>query len=241
MLRPTIVLALAAGVSLAAAGPARTSASRAKASKAAKASQRRAGSKATGSNMPRGFVWPPSQAMRDAGVACEHALDEAGVAWTPASREGHIADAVTIDDATLGGIAYVPVYGKGPYKMDCQLARALAVVGPELAAAGVREVHFGSIYRWSNVRVGGKTKNVLSRHALGLAMDVVSFVDGDGREARVARDYAQGDALLLDVERAINASGSFRLVLTPKNDPLSHKDHFHLEANPSYAQPVPRS
>jgi hypothetical protein len=232
MLPRTIAIALVAAVSLAAAAPAPRS---------TKASHHRGVSKANGSNMPRGFVWPPSQVMRDAEAACEHALDEAQVAWTTASREGHIADAVTIDDATLGGIAYVPVFGKGPYKMDCQLARALAIIGPELAAAGVREVHFGSIYRWSNVRVGGKTKNVLSRHALGLAMDVVSFVDGDGREANVARDYPRGDALLLEVERAINASGSFRLVLTPKNDPISHKDHFHLEANPSYAAPVPRS
>ena len=236
MLRTTIAIALLAGVSLAAAAPSSKSS---KASKSAKA-HRRAG-KANGSNMPRGFVWPPSQVMRDAEAACEHALDEAGVAWTSASREGHIADAVTIDDSTLGGIAYTPVFGKGPHKMDCQLARALAVLGPELAAAGVREVRFGSIYRWSNVRVGGKTKNVLSRHALGLAMDVVSFVDADGHESNVARDYPQGDALLLDVERALNASGSFRLVLTPKNDPISHKDHFHVEANPSYAQPVPRS
>jgi hypothetical protein len=23
-------------------------------------------------------------------------------------------------------------------------------------------------------------------------------------------------------------------VLTPKNDPISHKDHFHVEANPDY-------
>jgi hypothetical protein len=27
----------------------------------------------------------------------------------------------------------------------------------------------------------------------------------------------------------------FRLVLTPSNDPISHHDHFHIEANPSYA------
>jgi hypothetical protein len=197
--------------------------------------------RANGSNMPRGFTWPPSQAMSDAEAACEHALDAAQVAWKPASREGHIADAVTLADSTLGGIAYVPVYGKGPYKLDCQLALALVTIGPELRAAGVREVHFGSIYRWSNVRVGGKTLNALSRHALGLAMDVVSFVDDAGREANVARDYRQGDALLLAVEKAIDASSSFRLVLTPKNDPISHKDHFHLEANPSYATALPRS
>jgi hypothetical protein len=71
-------------------------------------------------------------------------------------------------------------------------------------------------------------------------MDVVSFVDGDGREAKVARDYADGDALLLDVERAIDASRSFRLVLTPRNDPISHSDHFHIEANPSYARAAAR-
>jgi len=171
-------------------------------------------------NMPSGFVWPPSQLMTDAGKACEQGLDDAAVKWQPEKREGHIADAVTIDDATLGGIAYVPVFGRGPYKLDCQLARALHTIGPALEAAGVREVHFGSIYRWSNVRAFGKTKHVLSRHALGLAMDVVSFVDDAGREASVARDYRRDDPLLLEVERAINASGSFRLVLTPKNDPI---------------------
>jgi len=185
--------------------------------------------------MPRGFTWPPSQAMTDAEAACEHDLDAAKVTWRPAKREGHIADAVTIEDGTLGGIVYAPIYGKGPYKLDCQLALALATIGSDLAAAGVREVRFGSIYRWSNVRVGGKTKNALSRHALGLAIDVVSFVDDAGREARVARDYNDGDPLLHGVERAIDASSMFRVVLTPSNDPISHHDHFHIEANPSYA------
>ena len=178
--------------------------------------------------------------MLAAEATCERELDQAEVAWRPADREGHIADAVTIEDATLGGISYVSVYRPGPHKLDCQLALALHTIGPALHAAGVREVHFGSIYRWSNVRVGGQTKNALSRHALGLAMDVVSFVDASGREANVARDYGSDDPLLLDVEQAINASGAFRLVLTPKNDPISHKDHFHIEANPSYAA-LPRS
>ncbi|HEX4422381.1 MAG TPA: extensin family protein [Kofleriaceae bacterium] len=197
--------------------------------------------KANGNNMPRGFTWPPSQVMRDAAATCEHGLDDASVAWTRAGREGHIVDAVTIDDGVLGGIAYVPAYGKGPHKLDCQLALALAQIGPTLYAAGVREVRFGSIYRWSNIRVGGKTKAALSRHALGLAMDVVSFIDDAGREAVVARDYRHGDPLLLAIEQAVDASSAFRMVLTPKNDPISHKDHFHLEANPSYAVPVPRS
>ena len=192
------------------------------------------------SNMPRGFTWPPSRAMLAAEATCERSLTAAGVAWHRATREGHIVDALILSDATLGGITYTPVFGRGPYKLDCQLALALVTLGPELAAAGVREVRFGSIYRWSKVRVGGKTKNALSRHALGLAMDVVSFVDAAGREARVARDYSTGDPLLLEVERTIDASSAFRLVLTPKNDPLSHSDHFHIEANPRYVTQAAR-
>lgn len=236
MTRWMIAIGLAAGVAVA--GDASATPGDKTAGKSAKPSRRGGVAKANGSNMPRGFTWPPSQAMKDAEAACERELDAAHVAWKPAEREGHIAAAMTIEDGTLGGIAYVPVFGKGPYKLDCQLALALETIGPVLSAAGVREVRFGSIYRWSNVRVGGKTKNVLSRHALGLAMDVVSFVDDSGREANVARDYRHGDPLLLEVEHAINASGSFRLVLTPNNDPISHKDHFHIEANPSYATPT---
>ena len=231
-----LALGLVAGVVTARAAVARPAT---KPTTAAKASRRAGVAKASARNLPRGFTWPPSQTMLDAEADCERALDAAGVAWHPASRDGHIVDAVTIDDAVLGGISYTPVFGQGPYKLDCQLALALATIGPELHAAGVREVRFGSIYRWSKVRVLGKTKNVLSRHALGLAMDVVSFVDGDGREARVARDYGSGDPLLLEIERAIDASHAFRLVLTPKNDPISHRDHFHIEANPRYAAEAP--
>jgi hypothetical protein len=185
-------------------------------------------------NMPRGFTWPPSRAMAAAEKACEAKLDELGVTWQPAKAQGHVVDPITIPDGQIGGIAYVPVYEKGAPVMDCQLAVALATIAPHLYELGVREIHVGSTYRWSKVRVGGKTKNMLSRHALGLAMDVVSFVDDSGREAVVARDYKDGDELLLAVERAIDDSGTFRLVLTPKNDPISHKDHFHVEANPDY-------
>jgi hypothetical protein len=71
---------------------------------------------------------------------------------------------------------------------------------------------------------------LLSRHALGIAMDVVSFVDDKGRVATVKTDYPNNDPLLLSIEQTVNGSGKFRTVLTPKNDPVSHSDHFHLEA-----------
>jgi len=182
-------------------------------------------------NMPRGFTWPPSPQMLEAEKACETRLDAAGVTWKPAERDGRMVDAITIEHMTLGGINYVNAWGgKGPYKLDCQLAVALETIGTELFALGVREVRFGSIYRWSKVRAYGKTRNLLSRHALGLAMDVVSFVDANGRVATVKTDYPNDDVLLLAIEQTVNGSGKFRIVLTPKNDPVSHSDHFHLEA-----------
>jgi hypothetical protein len=214
MIRRTLILGLLAGAATADARPARRA-----------------------NNMPDGWTWPPSKTMVAAAKACETKLDELGVTWQSAKREGHIVDAVTLPDSQIGGITYVNVYDqKHPLVMDCQLVSALATFAPRLYELGVREVHVGSIYRWSKVRVAGRTKDMLSRHALGLAMDVVSFIDDTGREAVVAKDYKDDDQLLLDIERAIDDASGFRTVLTPKNDPVSHKDHFHIEANPDYVE-----
>lgn len=192
-------------------------------------------------NMPKGFVWPPNRAMHLAEKACEAKLDELGIEWKSASREGRIVDAITVSDNgtfQLGGITYVSAFRKGAQKLDCQLAVALATFGPKLEELGVQQVTYGSIFRWTNVRVMGKTKNILSRHALGIAMDIVSFTDKDGRVALVQKDYKEGDELLLGIEQMVNDSGLFRLLLTPKNDPISHSDHFHLEVATDYTAPT---
>lgn len=192
-------------------------------------------------NMPRGFAWPPTRQMLEAEKACEAKLDELGVEYKPATRDGRIVDALTLSDdgnMTIGGIHYVSAWRRGPQKVDCQLALALATFGPQLAELGVTQVTFGSIFRFTNVRVMGKTKNVLSRHALGIAMDIVSFSDRDGRVALVGKDYKTGDEFLLGIEKVVNESGLFRLLLTPKNDPISHADHFHLEVATDYTAPT---
>jgi hypothetical protein len=176
--------------------------------------------------------------MLDAANVCEAKLDELGVAWKPAKREGHIVDAITVPTGEIGGILYVDVYAKAAPVMDCELVLALATFAPRFYELGVREVHVGSIYRWSKVRTGAKTKDMLSRHTLGLAMDVVSVIDDAGREAVVARDYKDGDELLTSIERTVDDSGVFRVLLTPNNDPVSHHNHFHIEANPDYSVPV---
>jgi hypothetical protein len=190
-----------------------------------------------GNNMPRGFAWPPTPAMKTAGKACEAELATLGVTWKRSAPEGRIAAPIEVPDGMFGGIKYTSKWRSPPHKLDCQLARALALIGRDLHAIGVREVRWSSIYRWTNVRTGGRELPILSRHALGLAMDIYDFIDDTGRVVNVQQHYAGCDALLTAVEQAVNASGKFRIVLTPRNDPKSHYDHFHFEANPDYRAP----
>jgi hypothetical protein len=168
--------------------------------------------------------------MKAASVACEQNLDALGLVWERATPEGKIVDPIKVPSMEIGGIKYVPAYSKGVPRIDCQLVQTLAAVGPELVKIGVREIRYGSIYRNTNVRVHGATKPILSRHALGIAMDIKAFVDEQGRVANVELDYLKGDPLLHGIEDTVNASDRFRIVLTPGNDPLSHYDHFHIEA-----------
>lgn len=192
--------------------------------------------KKTKANMPRGFVWPPNRHMVAMADACEDQLSGLGIAYQPATDVGRVVRPVK-PDGDINGITYTAVYSKNQ-TFDCELVLALAAFAPQLTELGVREVRFGSAFRWSKVRVGGKTKNILSRHGLGIALDIVSFVDADGTDHNVKRDYKRGDELLHAIEKSVNESGRFRLLLTPKNDPKSHSDHFHLEANPDYTAPV---
>lgn len=185
--------------------------------------------------MPRGFSWPPSPAMLAAEQACEAKLTSAGIGWQRAEPEGRIVSPIIVPSMTFGGIQYTSQWKRsGPFKLDCQLALALVAVGPELFAIGVREVRFGSIFRWSHVRSHGQTRKILSRHGLGLAMDIWAFVDVHGNVAAVKAEYPQGSPLLLAIERVVNAHSAFRMVLTPGNDPVSHHDHYHIEARSEF-------
>lgn len=181
--------------------------------------------------MPPGFAWPPTPAMTAAGKACEAELDALGVGWKTAPAEGMVPNPVIIPSMEIGGVRYTSRYRKVAPTMECQFVRVLALLGPDLRALGVREVQFGSIVRNTLARSHGQTKEFLSRHALGIAMDIKAFVDDTGRVASVEMDYLKGDPLLHGVEDLINRATTFRQVLTPGNDPISHDDHFHIEAS----------
>jgi len=186
------------------------------------------------SNMPGGWTWPPSPAMVGKGKACTDELDLLGIGWKPAPREPKITTPITLTTMALGGVKIVSTFRKPPHVMDCHLALGLATHTVQLYALGIREIHFSRIYGYTQVRSYGSTKHSLSRHALGLAIDVRAVVDEAGHKATVVDDYLKDDPLLLRVEDYLNDSGGFRTVLTPRNDPASHDDHFHVEVRVDY-------
>lgn len=188
------------------------------------------------SNMPEGWQWPPSPAMKRAGERCLAALDEAGVVWKPAARERAVATPVEIPGMELGGVKLAPTYRKGPFTMDCHLALSLQHMGEVLRQIGVAELRFSTIHEYRRVRMRGRNSHALSRHALGLAIDVFEVVTDDGRKLVVEDDYRHGEPTLLAIERGIAASLDFRRPLTPKSSPRAHRDHFHLEAAVDYTE-----
>lgn len=246
MTRWIVVIAVLAGALQADADPAKTEQRPSKPAKKKPASKsrrkvtvfsRHIEAKRVYDGMPPGFAWPVTRAMDTASRACEAKLDALGVTWKPATREGHIADPIVITDHMLGGIKYTNVFGpKASSTMDCQLAVALSAVGPDLRALGVREAKFGGIYSWSYVR--SYNGNVLSRHAIGVAMDINSFVDDTGRDVRVVESYKRNDALLLAIETLFVEGSLFHNVITPRNDPISHDNHFHVEAIVDFRAPA---
>ncbi len=185
--------------------------------------------------MPKGFVWPPNATMQATGAACKAGLTAAAIDFTDASPLERIPTPIELASLEIAGVRYVSIFRKPPFIMDCHLAAVLVQHSDKLFALGVREVRFSRIYGNTKVRTDGKTKNMLSRHALGMAMDIYSVVDQAGHVAVVGTDYKKADALLLSIEQTLNESHGFRMVLSPKNDPKSHYDHFHIEASVDFA------
>lgn len=187
------------------------------------------------SNMPPGWTWPASRAMRTVGKRCKEDLTRMGVVWKRAPRRRKIATPIYVPSMVLGGIKLTSIFRKPPFVMDCNLALALAKAGEVMSQIGVRELRFSTIHEYRLIRLRGAKRRPLSRHSLGLAIDVFEIVTEDGKVV-VEKGYRKKDPTLLALERGIAASLDFRTALTPRNDPRSHRDHFHLEARVDYEQ-----
>jgi hypothetical protein len=178
-------------------------------------------------NMPPGWTWPPSAAMAADGRRCLDRLDRLGVAWEEGPPKRKVATPVVVPDMDFAGLKVRPLYGTPPYVIDCHLAETLAAAAaPALKAAGVTELRVSSLHEYRTVR----GRRILSRHAVGLAVDIFEFVTEDGAVRRVKGAYWAKDGLLRRIERRLKETGLFRGPLTPGNDRRGHHDHFHLEA-----------
>lgn len=182
-------------------------------------------------NMPVGWTWPPSAAMKQAGAACLARLDAAGVAHTAAGPVKKVATPIILPVMRIGDVALVSLKGKGRHVLDCHLADALAVVTPELRALGVSALHFRTLHKYRGVRRKGVSRRVLSRHAVGLAVDVFEVAFDDGAVLRVKQHWRSPGGRLAAVAAVFERSPAFRTPLTPANDPADHDDHLHLEAH----------
>jgi hypothetical protein len=188
--------------------------------------------------MPVGWTWPPSDAMQEDGKACLAELDALGVHWEAAPPEHAINTPIVVADMTFGGLVVKRTRSKGSIVMDCALARALARdAAPVLRGLDVVELHVGQIHADRDV---GGTPGVLSRHSLGLAVDVYGFVTADGVEHLVEPGYLAGDVVLHLAEIHLGRTGAFRTLMTPGNDPGPHHNHFHIEARAFQDKVVPR-
>jgi len=179
-------------------------------------------------NMPPGWKWPPARETKREGRKCMRELRAMGVKFKRAPRRRMIATPVVVPDMKFGPLVLAPTYRKPPFVMDCRLARALATNAERLAALGIRELRFSSIYDYRRVRLRHKVHRALSRHSLGLAMDVYKVVLEGGAVLEVDEDYWSSPVLMV-AELALRSTGGFRAILSPAVDPVSHSDHLHIE------------
>jgi len=182
-------------------------------------------------NMPRGWTWPPSVTMKTVGSGCLAALDAAGVAYQRGKPTNKIATPIVLKDMTLGELVLVPLKGKGSYPMDCHLAAAILAVAPALRVLGVSALRFRTLHEYRTVRKNNKKTRILSRHAIGLAMDLFEVAFEDGTILSIEHHWSALDLRLPQVAAVFDGSEAFRTPLTPANDPHDHGDHVHLEAH----------
>jgi len=145
---------------------------------------------------------------------------------------GHLAGCGIAEPVIVTRIAGIKL--SKPATLQCQTARAFAnwvtgIVDPAAKRLFKRRVTGIELYgSYSCRNVNGRPGANLSRHAMGLAVDVAGVTLGDGTRISVLRDWGGGHkgAFLRQIWR--EACGLFRTVIGPEGDRF-HLNHFHLD------------
>lgn len=182
------------------------------------------------------FYRPASEGFKDPG--CLRLLRALKVPYTRLGGVKGVATPIRIQGNAIGRTRYLPRYSSNAMVMDCRLALALYRASEIFKANEVRALVFSNFYSWRHVETSGR----LSRHAIGLAVDVHAFVDDKGARLDVTADYEKGlgkgktcegraktykGRVLRDLACDLDASGLFDSVLTPDYD-AGHENHYHI-------------
>jgi hypothetical protein len=188
-------------------------------------------------NMPDGWKWPPTREMRREGKKCLADLRAMGVKFEKVRRKRKITTPIVVPDMRFGPLLLTPTFRKPPFVMDCRLARGIAQHAELITSLGVSELRFSTIYQYRKVRSrrSRRSRGALSRHALGLAIDVFELELAAGSRVVVKEQYWIQPTLVL-IELALRSTGGFRAIISPSVDPISHRDHLHLEIAVEYPE-----
>ncbi|WP_334062358.1 extensin-like domain-containing protein [Limimaricola cinnabarinus] len=171
----------------------------------------------------------------EAREACLAALDALGAVYetSAAVEDAEIAECGIVHPVTLSGI--VPgVALSPPAPMRCETALALArwVEGFAIPAAerlergALTEIRQGTVY---NCRSRSSDAEIMSEHAFGNAVDIISFGFAEGEEVKVQPREREG-SMAEAFQDAVRATSclEFTTVLGPGSD-AAHADHLHLD------------
>ncbi len=182
------------------------------------------------------YYRPATKGFRDR--SCLRMLRSLKVPFHKMRKVKGIATPVKIIGNRIGRTVYKPRYTRNVMVMDCRLALAMRRADEIFRINGIRTVVWSNFYSWRRVAKTGR----LSRHALGLAIDIHAFYDKRGRKLDLTRDYETGlgrgrtcegraktrkGRVLRDLACDFDVSNLFESVLTPDYD-KGHRNHFHL-------------
>lgn len=188
--------------------------------------------------VPTRFYKPAPKSFRDR--KCLRLLRALKVPYRRMRRVKGVATPVLIRGRRIGRIRYRQLHKNGRQRllMDCRLAVALRRASDILWANNIRTVIHNNFYSWRYVAGSGR----LSRHALGLAIDIFGFIDSRGRRMSIRKDYEKGlgygrtcagnaktikGRILRDLSCDLDRSNVFEAILTPDYD-KGHRDHLHI-------------
>jgi len=134
---------------------------------------------------PRYYL-PAPKGYRDRG--CLRLLRALHVPYRRLRHVKGVATPIRVLGNRIGRTRYVPRYKSNKMIMDCRMAVALARANEIFKVNQIHALVFSNFYCWRYVEETGR----LSRHALGLAVDVHAFIDRQGRRLEVERDYQKG-------------------------------------------------